>query len=74
MLNQVPESINLGSRFTAIFLVVLTHLIVAWDVFVGIKWGPSATVSYVLQNWVREYPIIVFAAGVLAGHVCWPLK
>lgn len=70
----VPDPALLGAKVTAILLIVVVHLVVTWDVFAGLKWGSQATVSYVLNQWIEEKPILVLAAGILLGHICWPLR
>jgi hypothetical protein len=70
----VPDPAILGARFTAAFLVVLLLAVGAWDVYAEFRWGSRATVSNVLHGWVQDYPIIALVFGLLAGHICWPLK
>jgi hypothetical protein len=69
-----PETVEIGSKVTALILVILIHLVVAWDIYASIKWDYRATVSWVIHGWVQDTPVIVLAAGVLIGHICWPLR
>jgi hypothetical protein len=68
------QIVQFGSQVTAIILVLLIHGIIAWDVYAGLKWGKEATVSYVLNSWANERPVICLAFGVLFGHIFWPLR
>lgn len=64
-------AIAAGRFWTAVFLVVLIHFILAWDIFAGLKWGERATISDVLRGWIYDHPIIAFSTGVLVGHIVW---
>lgn len=63
-----------GSTVTAVFLVLLIHVILAWDVYAGLRWGPQSTVSWVVNKIVEDRPILAVSFGVFIGHVCWPLR
>lgn len=48
-------------------------LVVLFDIAIVALRGPSASISWTLLDMARNYPIIAFALGVVAGHVFWPL-
>ena len=42
------------------------------DLWLAFTRGPEASVSIVILELSRKWPIIPFAAGMLAGHLFWP--
>lgn len=68
-----PPSIEIGARVTAVLLLLIIHFVLAWDVYAGMRWGGEASVSVVLAEWVRQYPIIALTTGIVIGHIVWPL-
>lgn len=64
----------MGATISAGLLIAFIHIIVIWDVVAGMKWGYQATVSWVLNGWFSDMPVLLLAIGVLIGHTAWPLK
>lgn len=60
------------SETTISVLAITLVSLVVYDVIIFIKEGPQATISYDLLGLSRDYPIIPFALGVIAGHLFWP--
>jgi len=58
---------------TKLVILFTTVALVAYTIFVGLKFGPQATISVQIYELSRRFPIIPFAFGVLAGHIFWPL-
>ena len=54
-----------------IVLAAILFLIIA-DVILLIRFGVEATISQVLLNWARAYPVIPFGIGFAMGHIFWP--
>ncbi len=73
-MDNTPPCAQLGVKITAAVLLFMIHAIIAWDVVAGMTWGSRATVSAILGDWTRRFPIIVLAIGVLIGHIVWPLQ
>lgn len=62
-------------RQWTIFVIILsTVLIIGWDIFAYAKGGGVATISSVLLDTSKEYPVLPLAFGVLCGHLFWPQK
>jgi hypothetical protein len=59
-------------KVTLIGIGVFTLGIILFDVVMLMIGGDSATVSAVVYNGAREYPVISFALGFLMGHLAWP--
>ncbi len=57
---------------TAWVLLVFVVLLVLFDLWAAVVWGHHATVSYNVLYFSHLYPIIPFAAGLIAGHFFWP--
>lgn len=57
-------------------LGVLAALAIAGtiDAIIALRGAGSATVSQVITDLTREHPIIAFGAGLLAGHLFWPIR
>jgi len=60
------------STITAIFLVIIALVIIAYDVLAVIKGGNKATISRVIIDTSREWLIIPLFFGILMGHFFWP--
>lgn len=61
-------------KYTSGFIFIMIFLIGAYDVFVIMQAGSSASISHKLLNWSMEFPMVPFIAGVLVGHLFWPMK
>ncbi len=48
--------------------------VAAYDFFAIARYGRDATISLVLLDVSRDYPIIPCGLGLVAGHVFWPLR
>lgn len=61
--------------FVAILLILIFLLIIAIDVWLCIDNIPNNTFSSIIELWVAAWPplrlILVFALGLLAGHLFW---
>lgn len=56
----------------AFSLVFLSAAIIAWDLMLG--WGilEGRTITSVIREWSKSFPLLPFLAGVLSGHLFWP--
>lgn len=54
-------------------LLFVTVFLIVWDIIVYVKVGSPATISVVILNWSKEYPVLPFAFGVLCGHLFFPI-
>ena len=61
---------------TLITLLTAVLGLVAYDVYLAVRWGSEATISYQLLQASRAEPIIPLALGlvlgILLGHLFWP--
>ena len=53
-------------------LLILLAAIAIADAALAWHFGPDATISRVIVNLSRAYPIIPLLAGVVLGHLFWP--
>jgi hypothetical protein len=58
-------------KVTLIGCGVIVGLIILFDVVMLILGGDSATVSAVIYNTAKEYPVIPFAVGFAMSHLFW---
>ncbi len=66
------EEARTVAGYLAITLAVCLAVVGVADVALNVRYGPEATVSRVVLSWTRSYPILAFAAGIVAGHLFWP--
>ena len=59
-------------RLSATIAILAVVVLAAIDVVLLLTGGVEATFSRVILAASHKYPIIPFAAGVLAGHIFWP--
>lgn len=56
----------------ALIFIGANLLIALWDLYcLGIS-KPNETVSYVMGEWGRDFPILPLFIGLVIGHVFWP--
>lgn len=58
--------------FTGLLIVFVVAGLVVWDAIAYNVWGYDATVSNVVINVSKNWPILTFAAGVICGHLWFP--
>ncbi len=67
-----------GQLITLFFLLLVTGLIVGYDVIVIQRYGVDASISRVCRRLAGRYPVlliaVVFWLGVLVGHVYLPVE
>lgn len=44
-------------EITAIFIVAVTVLVAAYDIFVELAWGEPNTISQVFRDWAVAFPL-----------------
>ncbi len=62
---------NEGILYTRWFIGIVTITIVCFDLWVWVRFGEMATISYQLKHLAMNWPIIAVAIGLLIGHVFW---
>lgn len=55
----------------AVLIYVVIFAVLIWDVWVTIQGREDQTVSAIVGNWSRRYPIITLSVGVVVGHIFW---
>lgn len=45
-----------------------------FDLFMMLKYGPTNTISWWVYTMSKDWPILVFLAGIVAGHFWFPMK
>jgi hypothetical protein len=61
-------------HITILILIVVTLLLIAWDVYAYLAAGSQATISRVVLDWAGHHPVLPFLIGVVAGHLLWPQR
>lgn len=62
---------NKWRNLTGYLLMASVFIIAIYDVFIIQKGGKEASISQVLIDYSYQYPIGVFALGVVCGHLFW---
>lgn len=60
-------------KLTIAVIVTCTFLIIAYDIYAVMAGGIPATISSVIFDYSKEFPLIPFAFGVLCGHFWFPV-
>lgn len=58
---------------TWMFIRVITVICILYDLFMIFMYGVDASISHVLAKKSTEHPSIIFAGGLLCGHLFLPL-
>lgn len=58
---------------TEIVIIVVTVLIIVYDIYIYKKEGAQLTISLVMKRWAMKYPWIILLWGVLMGHFFWSI-
>ena len=56
---------------TRMLIVLIVLVVGSWDTYLILTGAEDATVSVVLYESARRWPVISFVAGFLCGHVFW---
>jgi len=59
--------------FIALWLLSNVAAVGVYDVYASFFLGPDQSVSYWVQSWLRQLPILGFGLGVVVGHLAWPI-
>ena len=64
----------MAKKITPYFILFTFLLVVFYDVYAFLDGGQEATVSYlIITDWIYNYPFVTFCAGIVCGHLFWPL-
>ena len=58
-------------KITLVGLVVVTVVLIAWDLYVYQNDDHTDEIS-VVWLWLSSHPALPWAFGVLCGHLAWP--
>jgi hypothetical protein len=58
-------------NFTQWFILIMVSFTLLMDIFLAGFFGLENTISRTLLVLAKQYPIIPFALGVIAGHIFW---
>lgn len=61
-----------GYRTTFGFIITVILMAVAFDIIAILLWGTEGSLSRVMLDFSKRWPIVPFALGVVAGHIFWP--
>jgi TRAP-type C4-dicarboxylate transport system permease small subunit len=63
---------------TPCFLILWIGALILWDAWLYFAIDPNWTVSATLLRWALQWPflalVVVFAVGLLIGHLFWPQR
>lgn len=61
-------------KLTIAFIGISIALISAFDVYIYVRGGTEATISWTIFEWSHKYPVFSFAMGFVMGHLFWQMK
>jgi hypothetical protein len=59
------------STYAALTIGGVIALTGMYDYLAWLHWGYEGTLTSVIRDWCRRYPLLPFAGGVLVGHLLW---
>jgi len=57
----------------ALWLLINVLGVGLYDIFAFFFLSSKDTVSYWLQSWFQQFPVLAVTVGVVLGHLAWPL-
>ena len=66
-------NVNSPADLTWLFIRTIAVLCVVYDLIIIYTYGPEASISHVLAKKSMQHPTILFAAGLLCGHLFVPI-
>jgi len=61
------------SMLIALWLLGNVLVVGVYDVYAIFHLSQEETVSYWMQSWFRQLPVLAVAVGIVIGHLAWPL-
>ena len=61
-------------KVTVIFIFAVVVIASLFDVYVYVRGGTDATISWTIFEAAHKFPMIPFFVGVLCGHFFWQMK
>lgn len=63
------------AQFTiAVGVILFLALVGVYDVYLAFSGEPQYTVSEILSEWAKRWPVLPFAGGLVVGHILWPQR
>lgn len=56
---------------TKLLMILVVTIVSIYDIFIMVFVGRSATISDVVYECARNWPIIPFVIGAVIGHLFW---
>jgi len=63
-----------GPTVTRMVLTMTLVCLLVYDLFAVYRFGYEGTISLVVFTMAKSYPIIPFLAGVVVGHLFFPIE
>lgn len=58
---------------TKVIMALALVAVIGWDLYVFLTPPDGDTISELLATWAPKWPSLPFAAGVVVGHLFWPV-
>lgn len=59
---------------TVLFLIIICASLIIFDVYVIFKKGKQESISAYIIRGSKKYPLIVYLAGIVTGHLLWSMN
>ena len=63
-----------GPTVTLMVLLLTLICLLGYDLFAVYRFGYEGTISLVVFTMAKAYPIIPFLAGIIVGHLFFPIE
>ena len=67
----MPPSDLCAAHVLAIALLLVCVGIFMWDWYAAVRGQQSCTVSHIVWEWSRSYPLLPLLIGCVIGHIFW---
>lgn len=64
-------AMNNAATLLAAFLLIALLVVGVWDIYATTSSGRWASVSDVITDWSRVYPVLPLLVGLVMGHIFW---
>lgn len=65
---------NKYRTITIYVIAAIIAVIVIWDIAVIQMGGVEASISQVMRDWSKDYPVFTFAIAFSMGHLFWGMS
>lgn len=65
------DTLRTAKLIIGLSLLAIVTITAVWDIVVSIRFDDRYTVSGMLREWSREWPLLPLSLGLVMGHIFW---